>query len=354
MKLLDEALFKGTFEGKATALYTLKNSKGMVAQITNFGAKIASIYVPDNKGVLADVVLGYDTIEGYIKGHEYFGAICGRYANRIDKGTFTIDGVEYKLPVNNGPNSLHGGPEGFSMKVFDAEPVVKTAEGESVKMTYFSADGEMGYPGNLTFTVIYTLTEANELRLDYEATTDKATIINIASHSYFNLAGEGAGSIEGHELMINGSHFTPMNDVSIPSGEIRPVAGTPMDFRTFQVIGSRINDNDDQLKFGKGYDHNWVLDKPADQMGLAADYFDKSSGRGMKVFTTQPGVQLYTGNWINEPGTGKGGKTYGERFALCLETQHFPDSPNKANFPSVVLRPGQVYKHACVHEFYVK
>lgn len=354
MKILDEALFEGELKSKKTKLITLKNKNGMVVQVTNYGGKIVSIYVPDRDGELADVVLGYDSIDGYFKGHEYFGAICGRYANRIAKGFFTLDGNSYQLPINNGPNSLHGGPDGYSMKIFDCDPVIVTDEGVSVEMHYFNPDGEMGYPGNVTFSVTYTLTDKNELKLTYNASTDKATPINIASHSYFNLAGEGNGSIEDHEIMINASNFTPVDDVSIPTGEIKPVEGTPMDFRTMKVIGSRINEDDEQLKFGKGYDHNWVLDKEEGKLGLAADYFEKKSGRGMKVYTTQPGVQFYTANWTDEKGTGKHGHSYGERHALCLETQHFPDSPNKTSFPSVVLRPGEAYVHTCVHEFYTK
>ncbi|MFB6342505.1 aldose epimerase family protein [Saccharicrinis sp. FJH62] len=354
MKILEESLFKGTWEDKETRLITLKNKNGMVVQVSNFGGKIVSIYAPDRNGEFADVVLGYDSIDGYFKGHEYFGAICGRYANRISKGKFTLDGKSYQLPINNGPNSLHGGLEGYSMKVFDCEPVKELNNGSSVKMSYSDPDGKMGYPGNVEFSVTYTLTDNNELKLDYEATTDQATPINIAGHSYFNLAGEGNGSIEGHELMINASHFTPMDDVSIPTGEIKPVKGTPMDFTSFKVIGSRINEDDEQLKFGKGYDHNWVIDKKENEPGLAADYYEKASGRGMKVYTTQPGVQFYSANWTDEQGTGKHGHTYGERHALCLETQHFPDSPNKANFPSVILRPGETYLHSCVYKFYTK
>ncbi len=354
MQIIDESAFKSTFKGKETALFTLKNNNGLVVQITNFGAKIVSIYAPDRKGNFADVVLGYDSIEGYYKGHDYFGAICGRCANRIANGQFELDGKKYQLPINNGPNSLHGGPEGFSNQVFDTNGVQKGPKGEFVKMSYISPDGEMGYPGEVAFSVTYTLTAANELILDYEATTNKTTIVNIASHSYFNLAGEGSGSIEGHELLINAKQFTPMNDVSIPLGELRDVKGTPMDFTTMKVIGRDINADDDQLRFGKGYDHNWVLDKPLGEIGLAADYYEKESGRGMKVYTSQPGVQLYTGNWTEEKGTGKAGHTYIERSALCLETQNFPDSINNPQFPSVILIPGETYRHSCIHTFYTK
>lgn len=352
--ILDESKFFGEHKGKAIKLITLKNKNGMVVQITNYGAKIASIIVPDKNGHFDDVVLGYDSIDRYLKGHEYYGAICGRYANRIANGHFTLAGERFELPLNNGPNHLHGGPDGYSLNVFSTEEPIEDKEGMSVKMSYEDTDGSNGYPGNVSFSVNYTLTNNNELRLDYEAKTDRATPINIASHSYFNLSGEGKGSIESHELMINAQHFTPKDEFSIPSGEIRPVAGTPMDFTSMKTIGSEINDKYEELQSGKGYDHNWVLNKASDVLGLAADYYDKTSGRGMKVYTTQPGIQLYTANWIDEQGTGKHGHTYGNRHALCLETQHFPDSPNKDNFPSTILQPGDTYRHTCVHAFYLK
>jgi aldose 1-epimerase len=354
MNIIKEEAFKGMHKGKPTALYTLKNKKGAIAQITNFGAKIVSIYVPDRKGNMADIVLGYESIEGYIKGNPYFGAICGRYANRIANGKFTIDGKEYQLPVNNGPNSLHGGPEGFNNQVFDAKGVEHTAYGQAVVMTYTSKDGEMGYPGTLNLKITYTLTDNNELRLNYEATTDKATHVNICSHSFFNLSGEGQGDILGHEMMINADKFTPVSDVLIPTGELKPVTGTPMDFTKSTVVGKRIDDNYDQLSYGKGYDHNWVLNKKPGELGLAAVCYDPATGRVMEVFTTQPGVQLYTGNWLDGSDKGKGGKAYQMRWALCLETQNFPDSPNKPAFPSTLLKPGETYKHSCVHKFSVK
>ncbi|MCX6325870.1 MAG: galactose mutarotase [Bacteroidia bacterium] len=355
MKYIKEEAFKGTIKGKATALYTLKNKNGLVAQITNFGAKIVSLYVPDHNGNFADIVLGYETIDGYIKGNPYFGAICGRYANRIANGKFIIDGKTCQLPINNGPNSLHGGPEGFNNQMFDAKGVVKTANGEAVEMVYLSKDGEMGYPGTLTLKVTYTFTNSNELRLDYEANTDKATHINICSHSFFNLAEESNGDILGHELRINADRFTPVNDVLIPTGELKAVAGTPMDFTKPTIVGKRIDNNFDQLDYGKGYDHNWVLNKnKAGELSLAAICYEPKSRRVMEVHTTQPGVQLYTGNWLDGSDIGKGGKAYGMRSALCLETQNFPDSPNKSNFPSTLLKSGEVYKHSCVHKFYVK
>jgi aldose 1-epimerase len=355
MKIISEDAFKGTYKGKPTALYTLKNKNGLVAQITNFGCKIVSIYVPDRNGNFMDIVLGYDNIADYIKGNPYFGAICGRYANRIANGNFIIDGKSYQLPINNGLNSLHGGPEGFNDQVFDAKGVVKTKNGESVEMFYLSKDGEMGYPGNLNVKIAYTLSDTNELTLDFEAKTDKATHVNICGHSYFNLSGEGHGDILGHELSINADKFTPVSDALIPTGELRPVTGTPMDFIKPKPVGRNINDKYDQLDYGKGYDHNWVLNKnKAGELSLAATCYEPKSGRLMEVLTTQPGVQLYTANWLDGSDKGKGGKAYLMRSALCLETQNFPDSPNKPVFPSTLLKPGEAYKHACVYKFSVK
>jgi aldose 1-epimerase len=266
-----------------------------------------------------------------------------------------IDGVTYQLPVNNGPNSLHGGPEGFNNQVFDAKGVISAPDGEQVEMVYISKDGEMGYPGTLTLKVTYSITSSNELRLDYEATTDKATHVNICSHSFFNLAGEGNGDILKHELTINADKFTPVSDVLIPTGELKAVEGTPMDFRKPEIIGKRIDDNLNQLAYGKGYDHNWVINrnKPG-ELTLAAVCCDQGSNRIMEVHTTQPGIQLYTGNWLDGNDKGKGGKSYGMRSALCLETQNYPDSPNKPGFPSTLLRPGEAYKHTCLHKFFTK
>jgi len=351
MILIKEDAFNSRHREKTIALYTLKNKNGLVAQITNFGAKIVSLFVPDSKGSFADIVLGYETIDGYIKGNPYFGAICGRYANRIAEGKFVIEGKTYQLPVNNGPNSLHGGPEGFNNQIFDAKKTGSTA----VEMFYISKDGEMGYPGTLNLKVTYTLTNNNELRLDYEATTDKATYINICSHSFFNLAGEGNGDILNHEITINSDKFTPVNDVLIPTGEIRSVKGTPMDFTKPVKIGKHIDDDFDQLDYGKGYDHNWVLNKRVEgELSLAATCHEPKSNRVLEVYTTQPGMQLYTGNWLDGSDKGKGAKSYGMRSALCLETQNFPDSPNKANFPSTLLKPGEVYRHTCLYKFLVK
>ena len=350
MKIIDEKSFKGIFKGKSVALYTLKNSNGVVAQITNFGAKIVSIYAPDRDGNFKDVLQGFDTIDEWLNGFPYFGAICGRYANRIANGKFTIDGEESTLPINNGPNSLHGGPEGFNNQVFDVE----SSSASAIKMNYRSVDGEEGYPGNFDFSIKYTLTEDNELILDYSGTTDKATHVNICSHGFFNLAGCDNDDITGHSMMINAKEYTPVTEVQIPTGEILPVAGTPMDFQTSHVIGDRIDDDTDQLKYGAGYDHNWVLDKPAGELGLAAIYAEPKSGRVMEVFTTQPGIQFYSANWHDGSDVGKGGTAYTKRSAVCLEAQHYPDSPNQPHFPSTLLRPGEEYKETCIYKFSTK
>jgi aldose 1-epimerase len=350
MRYISEEAFKKVHQGKQTGLYTLKNKNGLVAQITNYGAIIVSIYVPDRKGILADIVQGYDTIDEYIQGNgPYQGAICGRCANRIAGGKFHLNGKEYILAVNNGPNHLHGGLTGFNKVVWD----VVNHTPEHITLAYFSKDGEEGYPGNLRISVTYSLTDHNELRLDYLATTDKTTIVNLASHSYFNLAGEGSGSVYDQELMLNGAFFTPTDDTNVPTGEILKVEGTPMDFRKSRKIGLYIDSDDQQLKFGNGYDHNWVLDHPAGEAGLAAIAHDPASGRTMEIYTTQPGIQFYSANWINnEPG--KGGKKYSRRWAICLETQHFADAINKPHFPTTILYPGDEYKHTCVHRFLTK
>lgn len=353
MKIINEDAFKGTHKGKPTSLYTLKNKKGMVVQITNFGAKIVSVCVPDRDGKFADIVLGYESIDGYINGNPYFGAICGRYANRIANGKFVIGNKTYQLPINNGPNSLHGGPEGFNNQVFEAKEIVSTSDGEKVEMEYISKDNEMGYPGTLTFKVTYTVTNNDELRLDFEAKTDKATHVNICSHSFFNLAGEGNGDILKHELTINADKFTPVDSTLIPTGEFRAVEGTPMDFRKPEIVGKRIDDKYDQLDYGKGYDHNWVINRTKPGLTVAALCYEPKSGRVMEVHTTQPGMQLYTGNWL-DGSKGKGGKPYEMRSALCLETQNYPDSPNKPGFPSTLLQPGEVYKQTCLYKFSTK
>jgi aldose 1-epimerase len=348
--MVNEANFKTVHYGKQTRLITLKNKNGLTAQITNYGAIIVSIDVPDRNGKIADVVQGYDTIDEYISGNgPYMGAVVGRCANRIGKGIFTLNNREYKLAINNGPNHLHGGINGFSKVVWE----VMETKANMVHLQYISVNGEEGYPGKVKVTVVYTLTDNNELRLDYRATTDSATLLNLASHSYFNLAGEGSGDAMDQELQINAKFFTPTDDTNVPTGEILSVKGTPMDFTVSKRIGKDINQNYEQLKFGNGYDHNWVLNHPANQTGLAATAFDPKSGRVMEVFTTQPGVQLYTSNWMDNE-KGKGGKLYQKRWAFCLETQHFADAINNPHFPSVILNPGEEYKHSCIHRFSVR
>lgn len=347
MKIIPEEAFCALHNGRQINLYTLKNKNGLIVQVTNYGSIIVSIYLPDRQGKFADIVQGYDTINDYIEGNgPYMGAICGRCANRIEKGQFSLEGRTFSLPLNNGPNHLHGGLTGFNKVVWD----VVYSSPSSVKMEYLSADEEEGYPGNLIASVTYTLTDENELRLDLHAVTDKTTIVNLASHSYFNLAGEGSGSIYDHELMINGNFFTPTDETSIPTGEILSVKGTPLDFTSPKRIGAEIESDFIQIKYGAGYDHNWVLNHPAGIAGLAALAHDPISGRILEVYTTQPGLQLYTANWI-ENEKGKGGKRYGRRWAFCLETQHFPDSVNKPHFPSVILHPEDVYRHSCIYKF---
>ena len=342
-----EESFKSIHNGKPTGLYTLKNGNGMVVRITNYGAIIVSIIVPDRNGNFKDIVQGYDTIKEYIEGNSpYMGAICGRCANRIAGGRFELMGKQYSLAVNNGPNHLHGGIVGFSKVVWD----VLDADSSQVQLEYVSKDGEENYPGNLRVSVTYMLTGNNELKIIYRAMTDKSTVVNLAGHSYFNLAGEGSGSIYDQELMINARYYTPVDDTSVPTGEILGVRSTPMDFTSPKKIGAEIDSDFEQLRFGAGYDHNFVLDHPAGVTGLAASAFDPSSGRVLEVYTTQPGLQLYTANWIDNE-KGKGGKRYGRRWAFCLETQHFADAVNKPHFPSTILNPGEEYRHSCIYKF---
>ncbi|MBW6499832.1 MAG: galactose mutarotase [Bacteroidales bacterium] len=347
MNIIREESFAGVHNGKPVGLYTLKNNNGLVAQVTNFGAIIVSIYVPDREGNMADIVQGYDNISDYINGNgPYMGAICGRCANRIARGKFTLLGKEYSLAVNNGPNHLHGGITGYNRVVWD---VIRYSTSE-VLLEYLSPDREEGYPGNLRVSVTYTLTDENELQIGYQAVTDKTTIVNLASHSYFNLAGEGSGSIYDHELMINASFFTPTDETSVPTGEILSIRGTPMDFTEPRKIGELIEADHDQIRYGAGYDHNFVLKHRTGTRGLAAVAYDPASGRVMEIHTTQPGVQLYTANWIDNE-KGKGGRRYGRRWSFCLETQHFADAINKPHFPSIILNPGEEYRHVCIHKF---
>ena len=335
--------------------YTLQNANGMVVKITNYGATITSIVVPDRDGVMADVALGYDSADSYVNAiaREYFGAVVGRYGNRIAKGKFSIDGKEYTLATNNGENHLHGGYMGFDKVIWSAEPVEN-----GVKLSYLAKDGEEGYPGNLTLSVTYTLTDDNEIVMHYEATTDKATVVNVTNHTYFNLAGEGSDTILDQVLQINASKTTPVDAGLIPTGKFADVAGTPFDFREPKVIGKDIDADDQQIKYGPGYDHNWVLDrKTADGMELAATLVDPKSGRCLEVFTEEPCIQFYAGNFLAGNCIGKSGKPYVYRSALCLETQHAPDSINhegEEGWPSVILRPGDKYDTTTIYKFSVQ
>ncbi len=330
--------------------YDLQNKNGVKMSVTNFGGRIISLWVPDKDGRLSNVVLGYDSAKKYLKGNASFGATIGRYGNRLAKAKFTLEGKEYQLTVNNGVNALHGGPKGFHKVYWHVKPVVRP-EGTALEMTYLSKDGEEGYPGNLSVKVIYTLTDQNELILDYEAATDKTTVLNLTHHSYFNLAGEGSGDILNHKVTIKADRFTPVDVGLIPTGELRLVKGTPFDFLNPRAIGERIEQKDEQLIFGKGYDHNWVLNKKENELSLAATVAEPSTGRIMEVWTTEPGVQFYTGNFLNGVDIGPSGKPYNFRNGLCLETQHFPDSPNHKDFPSTILKPGEVYKQRTVYKF---
>lgn len=341
--------FGKTKDGQPVELFVLTNDNGMQVSITNYGAIITHLLVPDKKGKTADVVLGFDTLDEYLAGHPFFGAVAGRYGNRIAKGKFTLDGKSYTLAKNNGENHLHGGVKGFDKAVWKAS-IPRIEEGVAVKLTHVSPDGDEGYPGTLTVSVTYTLTPKNELRMDYQATTDKATPINVTNHSYFNLAGQGEGDVLGHELEINADRFTPVDSGLIPTGELRSVKDTPFDFRKPTTIGERIDKDEEQAKIGKGYDHNFVLNKKAGELSLAARAHDPKSGRVLEVFTTEPGVQFYTGNFLDGSSKGKG-KTYKHRYGFCLETQHFPDSPNKPDFPSTILRPGEEFKSTTVFKF---
>jgi aldose 1-epimerase len=346
-------LFGKTLDGTEVYVYTLKNSGGMEARITNYGGILISLMVSNKSGKLDDIVLGYDSLSQYISNNPYFGALIGRYGNRIGSAKFKLDGHQYTLPANNGPNTLHGGVKGFDKVVWNVDDT-HSKEGHSLALTYLSKDGEEGFPGNLSVEVIYTLTDSNELRIDYKATTDKPTVLNLTHHSYFNLAGAGSGDILGHELTIDADRFTPVDSTLIPTGELKPVKGTPLDFIKQTAIGARINQNDKQLQYGLGYDFNWVLNKKDDELKVAARVQEPTSGRVMEVFTTEPGIQFYSGNFLNGSNIGKGGKKYERRFGLCLETQHFPDSPNKPSFPSTKLDPGQTYTSTTIYKFSAK
>lgn len=340
--------------GQAIDKYVLTNKGGAEAALTNYGGAIVSIKVPDRNGKLADVVLGYDTAEGYVNDKSHFGGIIGRYGNRIARAQFVLHGKTYTLAKNNGENSLHGGLKGFDKALWKAK-MLSAKGAQSLKLSYLSKDGEEGFPGNLKVTVIYTWTDANALMIEYSATTDKPTVLNLTNHSYFNLAGQGSGNILGHQLMIQADKFTSVDATLIPTGELRDVAGTPFDFRKATATGARIDQDDEQLKLGGGYDHNFVIRRSADAgESLAARVVEPTTGRVLEVWTTEPGVQFYTGNFLDGEVAGKGGATYPKRSAFCLETQHYPDSPNKPTFPSVVLEPGALYHTITTYKFSVE
>jgi aldose 1-epimerase len=350
---LDPAGFRKTIDGKETDLYKLSNANGMEVYVTNFGAVIVAILAPDREGNMDDIVLGYNDVERYgMAGDPNFGAVVGRYGNRIDGGKFTLDGKTHELPINetNNNNQLHGGKKGFGELVWDVDAV----SGNSIMLSLKSPDGDMGYPGALDVKVEYVLTDENELEVAYRATTDAPTVVNLTQHTYFNLLGEGKGSILDHELMMKADHFIPINERSIPTGEIASVKGTPMDFTTPVKIGSRVNEDYEQLIVGNGYDHCWVISKEMDGLELCATVYCQETGRFMEVLTTEPGVQLYIGNFLDGSQIGKSGAVYQRRSGLCLETQHYPDSPNQPNFPSTVLRPGEQYYTLTVFKFSVK
>jgi aldose 1-epimerase len=340
-------------DGTPIERFTLSNANGMQVAVTNFGATVVSIAVPDRNGKVADVTLGMDDLEGYRRQTAFFGALVGRYGNRIAHGAFTLEGKHYQLPKNDGDNTLHGGLQGFNRKAWKANPV-SSPDGDAVEMAYTSPDGEEGFPGALSARVVYTLTAKNELKIDYFAKTDKPTVLNLTNHSYFNLAGEGSGDVLQHQVTINASRFTPVNKSLIPTGELKPVAGTPFDFTKGAAIGSRIGQTDEQLQFGRGYDHNWVLEKGSGGLTKAAEVHEPRTGRIMEVWTTEPGMQFYTGNFLDGSIHGKGGKIYPARSAFCMETQHFPDSPNQPKFPSTELKPGAEYRTTTVYRFSAK
>ncbi len=342
-----------TADGQTVDRYTLTNASGASVSIITLGAIVQSITVPDATGHPGDVVLGFDSLEGYLTPNPFFGAVVGRYGNRIGGASFTLDGKTYTLAKNNGPNTLHGGVKGFDKYVWSAKEV-SSPDGPSIALTHVSPDGDEGFPGTLTAMVTYTWTDASTLRLHYHATTDTPTVVNLTNHSYFNLAGQGNGTILDEQLQIFADRFTPVDNTLIPTGELRPVAGTPFDFRQPTAIGARIGSDDAQIKAGGGYDHNFVVNGKAGTLRPAAHVYDPSSGRTLDVKTTEPGVQFYTGNFLDGTIHGKDGKVYPKRAALCLETQHYPDSPNKPDFPSVVLRPGQAYDTTTTFTFGVK
>nr|WP_314437748.1 aldose epimerase family protein [uncultured Porphyromonas sp.] len=347
---LDPKAFQGVVDGKEVRLYSLTNKQGAEAHFINQGAKLVSLIVPSRSG-WTDVVIGHDSLQEYLDSEEaYFGAICGRYANRVAKGSFSLDGKSYQLPINNGPNALHGGLKGFNAVIWDAE---QTAPNK-IAFRYVAADGEEGYPGELHVEVVYTLTEENELTIEYHATTSKPTILNLTNHSYFNLSGDGDASVHDHSLQIDAQEYLPTDETAIPYGAPAAVEGTPMDFREPHLVGERIDTAWDQLVWARGYDHTYILDKPLDKLGRAARCSSPKTGIVMEVYTDQPGVQLYTGNWMSGNMRGKHGHRYPARAALCLETQHYPDSPNRPEYPSTRLDPGQEFRSTTAFRFTVE
>lgn len=338
--------FVSEVEGKPTALYVLKNKNGAEACITNYGGRLVSVMVPDKNGKMTDVVLGYDNVDQYVKSDGNYGALIGRYGNRINQAKFSLDDTEYTLPANDGMHCLHGGPLGYHTRMWDAKPL----NDQTLELTYLSKDGEAGFPGNLDIKVTYTLTDDNAVGIKYEATTDKKTVVNLTNHSYFNLSGVPGSDVLDQEIMINADNYTPVDETLIPTG-ISTVAETPLDLRTPVAIGRHINEPFDQLQKGRGYDHNWVLNSNGDKNVLAAKAYSPTSGIALEVYTNEPGIQFYTGNFMDGKDTGKHGVLYPHRGAFCLETQHYPDSPNHPDFPSVVLNPGEKYVSECIYKF---
>lgn len=355
VQLLSEDNFKNTIAGKATSLFTLTNSNGMVVQITNFGGRVVSLWVPDRNYNMLDIVTGFKSLAEYQQANEaYFGALIGRYGNRIARGKMKIKGIEYQLAINNGENHLHGGPNGFHNVVWDARLFKNEQQEDALELNYLSKDGDEGYPGNLSVKVIYTLTNQNELKIEYSATTDKATPVNLTHHSFFNLHGFNSGiarEINSHRMQIHASYYNPTDKGLIPTGEIAPVDGTPMDFRQPTTIGERVNDTFEALKNGKGYDHNWILDKTSDTLTEAAVIYEPSNGILMRVFTDEPAMQFYGGNFFEGKDTGKYGEVYNYRTSFAMETQHYPDSPNHPAFPNTIVHPGEKYEHICIYKF---
>jgi aldose 1-epimerase len=350
---LDRASFGTTADGKPVDLYTMTNDRGMRVRFLSYGGVIASIEAPDRTGRLDDVVLGFRTLRDYEtqSGTIYFGALIGRYANRIANGRFALDGQQYQLAINNPPNSLHGGRKGFDKQVWTVAPH-QVADGVAAVLTYTSPDGEESFPGTLTMRVTYTLSNDNQLRIDYQASTDKPTVVNVTNHSYFNLAGNGSGSVEGQSLLVNADRYTPINANLIPTGQLAPVAGTPLDFRQSTPIGARLRSGHEQMMYAHGYDHNFVLNKPApDTLTFAARAYDPKSGRVLDCFTTEPGIQIYTSNFLDGSVVGSSGTAYRQNEAFTMETQHFPDSPNQPGFPSTVLKPGQDFRSTTIFRF---